>query len=248
MRRITLRDLGIRFRYPMDRTRTLKAKIKSAGKRIFLGKKPRHFDALKHINMTIEDGEIVGFIGPNGSGKTTLLRAVSGIYTPDSGSVEVNGCISSLLSLGTGFNQELNGLENIRLNALLMGMSNKEIDARMPEIIDFTDIGDHIYSPMKYYSSGMISRLSFSIVLAMRPDILLIDEIFSVGDLNFQKKSQRAMKELLERAACQLIVTHSLSLVKNHCTRAVFIKNGSIVADGNPDDVVELYEKDSAAK
>lgn len=201
------------------------------------------FIALRGIDLRIDAGERVGLIGRNGSGKSTLLRVIGGIYYPDEGVASTKGKVSTLLSLGTGFDNELSGLQNIRMNGLILGMTKKEIDASIPEILDFADIGEFINEPMKHYSSGMISRLSFAMVLAMNPDILLIDEIFSVGDLAFKAKSERAMENLLGRTKCQVIVTHDLSLVLNHCTRAIFIEAGEIIADGEPKQVVSLYEE-----
>ena len=198
--------------------------------------------ALSGINLSVKKGDIVGIIGPNGCGKTTLLRTICGIYHPDEGSVMASGRISTLLSLGTGFNNDLNGKDNIRLNGLTIGMTLDEIEEKIPAIIEFADIGDHINMPMKYYSSGMISRLSFSIVLSMKPDILLIDEIFSVGDLSFTQKSEKALQDLLAMTNCQLIVTHNLDLVRDHCNRAIFMESGKIVLDGNPAEVVDAYE------
>jgi ABC-type polysaccharide/polyol phosphate transport system ATPase subunit len=199
---------------------------------------------LKDINLEVRDGERVGVIGPNGSGKSTLLRVIAQIYRPDSGTMTVEGKLSSLLSLGTGYNNTLTGLENIRMNALLHGMTMKEIDRKLPEIMKFADIGDHIHKPMKYYSSGMISRLSFSIVLSLNPEILLIDEVFSVGDIAFKRKSEAALHELLNRTAIQVLVSHNLDLIANHCNRAVYIEAGRCKMDGRPDEVIKRYEQD----
>jgi ABC-type polysaccharide/polyol phosphate transport system ATPase subunit len=229
----------------VDQTKTLKAKAHALAQRLITKKKPRYFTALSDVNMVVCDGDIIGVIGPNGSGKTTLLRAISGIYYPDSGSVKCNGEISTLLSLGTGFDNSLSGIENIRLNGLTLGMSLAEIESKISRIVEFADIGDHIYGPMKHYSNGMISRLSFSIVLAMQPDILLIDEVFAVGDLAFQQKSQSAMNDLLDRSICQIIVTHNLSFVRQHCNRAVYLRNGRVIMDADPDEVTTRYKQDS---
>lgn len=195
--RIIVEGLTIRFRLSYDKTWTLRDSLAQTARRLFHGRRLRYFTALDDASLTINSGDIVGVIGPNGCGKTTLLRAMCGIYHPDLGTVQRFGRISTLLSLGTGFDNRLNGIDNIRLNGLVMGMSQREIEAKIPQIIEFADIGEHIYQPMKYYSSGMISRVSFAIVQAMQPDILLIDEVFSVGDLQFRKKSERAMHDLL---------------------------------------------------
>ncbi len=243
--KIRVEDLSIRFRLSYDKTRDLRSKIGQVIHNAMHRRKPEYFTALSGVSFEVSSGDIVGIIGPNGAGKSTLLRAVCGIYEPDEGSIECSGRISTLLSLGTGFDNSLNGMDNIRLNGLTIGMAMKEIEKSIPSIIEFADIGDHIYSPMKYYSSGMISRLSFAIVVAMKPDILLIDEVFSVGDLAFQKKSTAAMHELLAKATCQLIVTHNLSLVTEHCNRAIYIKGGKIIANGPSHEVVAQYKKES---
>jgi len=242
--KVRIQDLSIRFRLSYDKTWNFTDKVAQVSKKLITGVKPRYFVALEDINLEVRQGEIVGIIGPNGSGKSTLLRAISGIYHPDQGTVDKNGRISTLLSLGTGFDNNLTGLDNIRLNGLIIGMHLEEIEQQISQIVNFADIGDHINQPMKYYSSGMISRLSFAIVLAMKPDILLIDEIFSVGDLAFQAKSEKAMHELLEKASCQLIVTHSLSMVERHCNRALYIRGGRIVLDDEPDKVVARYKRE----
>jgi ABC-type polysaccharide/polyol phosphate transport system ATPase subunit len=239
--RIFVKGLSIRFRMSYDKPCSVRDKVREMGRRLFLGYRVAFFEALTDIDLTVCDGDIVGIIGPNGSGKSTLLRAIGGIYYPDGGTVDCRGSISTLLSLGTGFDENLSGLDNIRLNGLVLGMTRQEIECKIGMIVDFADVGDQIFAPMKYYSSGMISRISFAIILAMNPDILLVDEVFSVGDLAFQKKSERAMHELLSRASCQLIVTHNLSFVEEHCNRAVYISAGRIVADGSPSDVVECY-------
>lgn len=240
---IQIQDLIVRFLLATDKTYSLKEIAANFVRGVKFKKQVHYHEALSKVNLTIYEGDIIGIIGPNGCGKTTLLKAISGIYHPDEGSVQCFGQVSSLLSLGTGFNNELNGIDNIRLNGLTLGMPLRQIEEKIPQIIQFADIGEYIYMPMKYYSSGMISRLSFSIILSMQPDILLIDEIFSVGDLAFQKKSEKALHNILSRTRCQLIVTHSLSLVREHCNRAIFMQSGAVVMDGNPNDVVDEYER-----
>lgn len=245
--RLEVDNLTIRFRLSHDKTWTLAQKAQEFARRLLRGQELGHFTAVDDVSLRVAEGDIVGVIGPNGCGKTTLLRAIAGIYWPDGGAVRRHGRVSTLLSLGTGFDNRSNGLDNIRLNGLIMGMSDQEIDARIPEIVAFADIGEHIYKPMKYYSNGMISRVSFAIVLAMQPDILLIDEVFSVGDLEFQKKSESAMHKLLSKAACQVIVTHNLHFVRSHCNRALYLRNGKVIADGTPVEVVRQYERDSSS-
>ena len=244
-KRIEARQLTVRFRMSYDKTVTLKQKATEVVRRLLHRYRPRYFIGLDAIDLDLYEGDVVGVIGPNGCGKTTLLRTICGIYYPDAGRIHCTGRVSTLLSLGTGFDNRLNGLDNIRLNGLILGMSLCEIDDKIDEIVAFADIGEHIHMPMKYYSNGMISRLSFAIVLAMKPDILLIDEIFSVGDLAFQRKSERAIHQLLARASCQLIVTHDLDLVLNHCNRALYMRSAQIVMDGRPDEVVARYRAET---
>jgi teichoic acid transport system ATP-binding protein len=244
--KVILDDVMVRFRMSYDRTTTFAAKAREVGRRLVRGEGPRYFEALKGISLEVRQGDIVGVIGPNGSGKSTLLRTIGGIYHPDRGRVETFGKVSTLLSLGTGFDNRLSGIDNIRMNGLILGLPKRELEAKIPMIEEFAEIGDHMRVPMKYYSSGMISRVSFSIVLAMQPDILLIDEVFSVGDLQFQRKSARALHELLGQASCQVIVTHNLEFVKKHCNRAVYVRSGRVVEDGNANEVVSRYSRESS--
>ena len=242
--RIVISDLTVRYRLSYDKNYTVKDWLIEATRRLTGKWHPEYHTALHDINVDINDGDVVGVVGPNGSGKSTLLRAISGVIAADTGTIQKNGRISSLLSLGTGFNNQLSGLDNIRFQGLLIGMSPKEIDASIEVIADFADIGKFIDVPMKYYSSGMISRLSFAIILAIKPDILLIDEIFSVGDLAFQRKSEKAMQRLLEQASCQMIVTHNLSFVRESCNRALYINEGRLIGDGAPDAIIDQYIAD----
>ena len=241
---VSLKNVSLRFRLSYDKSYTIKDWLVEGARSLYGGKKPEFFTALDNVSLDVYDGDIIGVIGPNGSGKSTLLKVISGILSPDAGEVESYGRLSSLLSLGTGFNNQLSGQDNIRFQGMLIGMTPEEIDAAMPDIIAFADVGKFIDVPMKYYSSGMISRLSFAIVLAMQPDILLIDEIFSVGDLEFRKKSEMAMDRLLKQAKCQMIVTHTMTYVREHCNRAVYINKGAVRADGDPDAVVDQYIAD----
>lgn len=244
--RVDIQNLSINFKLYYDRNTTIGAKLKECAGRLRGTYNPRIFQALKDVSFQAREGDIIGIIGPNGAGKTTLLRAICGIYHPDSGTVNVNGRLSMLLSLGTGFDNNLSGLDNIRLNGLIIGMNPEEIEEQIPLIVDYADIGEHIHAPMHYYSNGMISRLSFAIVVAMQPDILIIDEILSVGDLSFQRKSERTMRDLMERASCQIIVSHSLSFIQEHCTRVLYLNGGQVLGFGDPESTIERYKRDSA--
>ena len=245
---IRMRDVTIRFPFSYDRVRTMRDRTANALRRLLsprrTHRKKREFEALRRVSLDMGKGDVVGVIGPNGSGKTTLLRVVAGIYHPDEGHVATEGKISSLLSLGTGFNNNLTGRDNIRIGGYLMGLSEKAVDERLPEIIAFAELKDFIDVPLKFYSSGMIGRLGFSIVMAMNPDILLIDEVFAVGDLAFRRKSEKIIDNLLQKTHCQLIVTHNLPFVRNHCTRALYIAGGSVIDDGDPQAVAARYEAD----
>jgi len=241
--KVSVRDVSLRFRMSYEKAITASQYVRQTVRRVVDGKNIEYFTALDKVSFEVDKGDIIGVVGPNGGGKSTLLRTITGIFQPDEGVIDCHGCVSSLLSLGTGFINELSGRDNIFLNGLIIGLTYKEIEERIPQIIEFADIGKHIYKPMKYYSSGMISRLSFSIVLAMDPDILLIDEVFSVGDLAFSKKSEKAMHELLEQASCQIIVTHDLDLVMNHCNRVLYLSAGKIIVDGTPDEAISAYRK-----
>ncbi len=241
--RIKLKSVSIRFRMSYHKVKSTSEMLVEWGRRISHKWQPDYFTALNNINLTVGTGEIIGIIGRNGSGKSTLLRTISGIYEPDFGSVHVSGRISALLQLGTGFNTMLSGRENIILGGLTLGNSRSEIDAQMDLIIDFAELGEFIDIPMRYYSSGMMSRLSFALIISLEPDIILIDETLSVGDIGFQKKAKAEMKRLLEKASCQLIVSHDLATIERICTRAILLEEGKIYVDDEPKIVIKEYEK-----
>jgi ABC-type polysaccharide/polyol phosphate transport system ATPase subunit len=246
--RIDLRDVSVRFRMSYDQAKSLPEILVQTGKRIVGSWTPRYHTALDGVTLQARTGDVIGVLGPNGAGKSTLLRTISGIYHPDAGTVSVDGRVSALLQLGTGFNNALPGRDNIILGGLTLGFSLTEIKERMGMILEFADIGDFIDVPMRYYSSGMIARLSFAMVVSMEPDILLIDETLSVGDLSFQKKSQAAMRKLLAKASCQFIVSHSLPTIEALCTRAIYVSGGRILADGTPKDVIAEYASSAGVK
>jgi len=245
--RILCDRVSIRFKLSLDKPRTLREHFALAARRL-LGYRPTPFAALQDITFAAYDGESIGVVGANGGGKSTLLRAVAGIYSPDDGSLRVQGKISALLSLGSGFDAQLSGRDNIYLNGLTLGLTRKEIAALLPGIVEFSGVGKFIDAPLKYFSSGMVGRLSFSIALAMQPDILLLDEIFGVGDLEFREKSAQAMRDMLGKAGCRLLVTHNLHLVLEQCTRALYINQGRLVLDADPATVIAAYRQDVAKK
>ena len=198
------------------------------------------FVCLKNVSFKIHKGEAVAVIGRNGVGKSTLLKIVSGILKPTSGWARCNGRISPLLQLGAGFDGNATGIENIYLNAAIMGYTKKEIDAKMPDILSFAELGDFIYSPVKTYSSGMLARLGFSIAISMEAEIMLIDEILAVGDMAFQQKCYDRLAELREKGLTFLIVSHSDS-VKTLCDRAIWIERGRVIADGPAEEIFDRY-------
>ncbi len=201
------------------------------------------FTAVDNFNLKVKKGEILGILGENGAGKSTLLKMITGVVTPTSGEIKVNGKISSLLELGAAFNSELTGEENIYQHGEVMGLTKEEIEAKKPEIIDFADIGDHLYQPVKTYSSGMFARLAFACAINVNPDVLIVDEVLSVGDMAFQEKSITKMKEIRKKGTTILYVSHSLPSIKHFCTRAIWMKNGKIVLDGDTKFVTDEYKK-----
>lgn len=208
---------------------------------VFKKRKYEEFYALNGVSFTIGKGECVGIIGHNGAGKSTLLKILTGVAFPTSGEVIINGKISSLLELGSGFNPELSGMENIYFNGALNGMSTSEIDAVKDEIIEFADIGDFIHQPVKSYSSGMFARLAFAVAINIDPDILIVDEILSVGDVGFQVKCMAKFEEFKKAGKTILYVSHGLGTVKKFCDRAIWLQRGEVKDDGNSVIVVERY-------
>lgn len=201
------------------------------------------FKAMNNLNLTIKKGEVLGILGKNGAGKSTLLKMITGVVVPTSGELKVKGKISSLLELGVAFNMELTGVENIYQHGQVMGLTNKEIEERKQDIIDFADIGDHLYQPVKTYSSGMFARLAFACAINVDPDILIVDEVLSVGDMAFQLKCFKKFEEFKEKGKTILFVTHNVSDVLKNCNRAIILEKGTKTYDGNVKDGVELYKK-----
>ncbi|MFR5600893.1 MAG: ABC transporter ATP-binding protein [Lachnospiraceae bacterium] len=203
----------------------------------------KKFYALDQISFHVKKGETVGIIGTNGSGKSTILKIITGVLTPTTGEVEVEGVISALLELGAGFNQDYTGIENIYMNGTMMGFSRQEMDAKLQDILDFADIGDFVYQPVKTYSSGMFVRLAFALAINVEPEILIVDEALSVGDVFFQSKCYRRMAEIREKGTTILMVTHDMGSIIKYCDRVVLLNKGSFVAEGDPGHMVDLYKK-----
>lgn len=204
--------------------------------------KAKTFEALKGISFSVEKGSIVGIIGKNGSGKSTLLRTIAGIFAPDAGTIDLKGQTVSLLSIGVGFQKEMTGRENIILSGMLLGFSEEEMRERMDDIIEFAELGRFIDMPVRTYSSGMHSKLAFSITSALETDLILIDEVLSVGDAKFKKKSYKRMKELIShRDRTVLIVSHSLGNMQKLCDTLIWLNDGEIMMQGDTQEVLKAY-------
>ena len=199
--------------------------------------------ALKNVNMEVKTGESVGIIGVNGSGKSTILKIITGVLNATSGDVQINGRISALLELGAGFNMEYTGLENVYLNGTMMGFTEKEIDERLQDILDFADIGDFVHQPVKTYSSGMFVRLAFAVAINIDPEILIVDEALSVGDVFFQAKCYHKFEEFKKLGKTILFVSHDLTSIAKYCDRVILLNKGVKLAEGNPKDMVNMYKK-----
>ena len=203
----------------------------------------RDFYALNHISFDVKKGEAVGIIGTNGSGKSTMLKIITGVLTPTAGSIKTQGTVCALLELGAGFNQDYTGIENIYMNGTMMGFTREEMDAKLQDILDFADIGDFVYQPVKSYSSGMFVRLAFALYISVDPDVLIVDEALSVGDVFFQAKCYHRMDELKQKGTTILMVTHDLGSVMKYCDRVLLLNKGERIAEGKPGEMVDLYKK-----
>lgn len=196
---------------------------------------------LKNVNLEVKAGEVVGIVGTNGAGKSTLLKIVTGVLMPTSGEVIINGKIAALLELGTGFNPEFTGIKNIFLNGTMMGFSHEEMKDKLQDIIDFADIGDFINQPVKIYSSGMFARLAFAVAINVEPDILIVDEALSVGDLRFQIKCMDKMKEMMDSGVTVLFVSHDINAIRRFCTKGLWLKDGEVQAYGETNRICDQY-------
>ena len=229
------------FNVYMDKANSFKEKL------LFWNRNQKETrDVLKDINLTVKNGEAVALIGVNGSGKSTLLKLMTKIIYPTSGKITTNGKLTSLLELGAGFHPDFSGRENIYFNASIFGLTKKEIDSRIEQIIEFSELQDFIDNPVRTYSSGMFMRLAFVVAINVDADILLVDEILSVGDQHFQEKCINKMKELKAQGKTMVFVTHSLGSARELCDRAVWLHNGVIKADGDTNKVIDEYLKETA--
>ncbi len=237
-------DLGVKYNLRLGKKPTLRQSVVRRAKRRPGGE----FWALRHASFQVRHGESLGVIGPNGAGKSTLLQVLAGIIMPSEGTVEVDGHISSLLTLGVGFDSDLSGTDNIRLAGAFMGLDHNVVEERLPGIVEYAELGDFIDVPIKTYSSGMRARLGFAIATAVEPDILLLDEVLSTGDASFREKSKQRVAELVKAAKAIVLVTHDMNWVTDHCTRAMLIEKGAIVLEGEPEEVVRIHQERSAER
>ena len=237
---IEVNHVTMRFRMANDRINSIKEYLVQ-----FLKKRLKYseFEALKDVSFTVERGEIVGLIGHNGAGKSTMLKIISGIMKPTEGNVVVRGNVVPMLELGSGFDYDMTGRENIFLNGAILGYSEDFLKSKYQEIVDFSELGPFIDTPIRNYSSGMISRLAFSIASAVNPEILIVDEILGVGDADFQIKSQNRMMEMMGGGTTVLMVSHNIKQIREMCDRVVWIEHGQVVDYGDAEHLCSEYEK-----
>lgn len=236
---IEVRNVSMRFRLANDRVSGIKEYViqRLSGKL-----KYTEFEALKDVSFTVHKGEVVGLIGHNGAGKSTILKVISGILRPSEGSVTVRGSIVPMLELGSGFDMDLTGNENIFLNGAILGYSEEFLKAKYQEIVDFSELSpDFLNMPLRNYSSGMLSRLAFSVATVVEPEVLIVDEVLAVGDADFQKKSMKRMMELMGGGTTVLFVSHNLEQIKKMCTRVVWLDHGRLVEEGRSGAVCADY-------
>lgn len=240
---IEVSDVSMRFRLNNDKILSLKEFVTTAlrGKLIY-----NEFTALDHVSFTVEKGETLGLIGRNGAGKSTMLKVISGILKPTEGSVTTYGNVVPMLELGSGFDMDLTGRENIFLNGAILGYSEEFLKAKYDEIVEFSELGQFIETPIRNYSSGMLARLAFSIATVVQPEVLIVDEILSVGDAQFQEKSKRRMLELMDGGTTVLFVSHSIGQIREMCNRVVWLERGQMKLLGKTDEVCSAYGGDGA--
>jgi ABC-type polysaccharide/polyol phosphate transport system ATPase subunit len=243
---LAIQAVGIGVRYSLRFTK--KTTIRQSMGQILSREPMDSFWALRDVSFDVERGESLAVIGPNGAGKSTLLQVLAGIILPSEGSVEVNGHISSLLTLGAGFDQDLSGRDNILLAGAFMGLDDPAVRKLLPSIVDYADLGQFIDAPIKTYSSGMRARLGFSIATSVDPDILLLDEVLATGDAEFRAKSKARVIELVRAAKGIVLVTHDMAWVVEYCNRAMLLEKGQLIVEGAPADVVKVHEERSAKR
>ncbi len=243
MQMAAVRDVSLKFKMERNRAGSLKEFCVRCLKHDLEAK---DFWALDGVSFEVEKGDVFGIIGHNGAGKSTLLKVISGIMKPTKGSVEVHGTVVPMLELGSGFDFELSGRENIYLNGAILGYSKKFLDSRYAQIVDFSELGHFIEEPLRTYSSGMLARLAFSVACVVEPDILIVDEILSVGDADFQEKSRARMMELMTGGTTVFFVSHSLPQIREMCSRVLWLEHGNVQALGETGEVCDQYERSLA--
>lgn len=236
---VIVEDLQITYRVNLERKSSLKNALVKAGKRQKTNY--REVRALRGVSFDVPQGKCTGFIGANGAGKSTLMRAVAGILPPSSGTIQVRGKVSTLLALGVGFNTALTGRENVVLGGMAAGLTRSQVKDKFDEIADFADLGDFIDMPMRTYSSGMFSRLAFSVAVNMEPDILIIDEALSAGDAAFKEKAGKKMQSLMDSAGTMLLVSHALATIQELSDEVVWLHKGKLIRRGDPQEVCQAY-------
>jgi ABC-2 type transport system ATP-binding protein len=234
---IAVEDLGVQYNLRFTRKTTVRQSFAN----VVMRKPPQRFWALRHVTLQLSHGESLAVIGPNGAGKSTFLQVLAGIMRPTEGTVDVRGKVSGLLGLGAGFDVELSGIDNILLGGAFLGLDGARIQALLPSIVQFADLGQFIDAPLKTYSSGMRARLGFAIATAVDPDILLLDEVLATGDANFRAKSKARVIELVKAAKGVVLVTHDMEWVREYCNRALLLEKGRVILEGPPEVVTALH-------
>lgn len=237
---IKVNDISVRFRMASDRVNTLKEfMIRTLSKKMSY----TEFWALQNVSFAVEKGDVLGIIGRNGAGKSTLLKVISGIMKPTKGHCTINGNIVPMLELGSGFDYELSGRENIFLNGAILGYSEEFLNRKFDEILEFSELRDFIEVPLRNYSSGMVMRLAFSVAAVIRPEILIVDEILSVGDAQFQEKSRKRMREMMSGGTTVLFVSHEMEQIRHMCSKVVWLEHGRVEAFGKTKEICDRYER-----
>lgn len=240
---ITLEHISMKFNLGIEATSFKETFISLFSKKKKKKKANNEFWALNDVSFSVKKGEVIGLIGSNGAGKSTLLKVVSGVMKPTKGKITVNGVISPMIELGAGFDAELTARENIYLNGAILGYSKKFIDDKFDEIVEFSELKDFLEVPVKNFSSGMTAKLAFSIATVVNPEILIVDEILSVGDIKFQEKSKNKMLEMIHGGTTVLYVSHTLTAIKELCTKVIWLEHGTIQMIGDTDKVCDAYYK-----
>lgn len=242
MNAIEVNNVSMKYRLATEKVDSIKQYLIKRAKGEF---HYEDFYALNNVSFSVAKGEVFGIIGLNGAGKSTLLKIISGILKPTDGSVKVQGKIAPLIELGAGFNGDLSGVENIYLNGLMLGYSKKMIRSKMNEIVEFSELGKFIHTPLKNYSSGMKARLGFSIATIVQPEVLIVDEVLAVGDIKFKEKSERKIQSMIEEGTTVIFVSHSLAQMKNLCNRVMWLEKGSVKQIGESSVICDTYKEES---